>query len=182
MKIALTLFSFVLLPFAVAQAEPPKFDILVTADKFNFSPDLRQITLYSPTVNLKYEKANTHFQSLSINDFINLWKPSPGNKNSFSASNPNAILTSWNNEKNYLEASFIIEKTSVQGNKLVLDVKYLEEGKAHKTANALLLTIDAQPATREDLQKFLASSTQGASVAVIVDTPDDPWNPHGGPH
>lgn len=182
MKIVLTIFSFVLLTFAVAHAETPKFDILVTADKFNFSPNLRQITLYSPTVNLKYEKANTHFQSLSIHDFHNLWKPSPGNKNSFSVSNPNAILTCWNNEKNYLESSFIIENTSIQGNKLVLDVKYLEDGKAYKAANALPLTIDAQPATHEDLQKFLASSNQGASVAVIVDTPDDPLNPHGGPH
>ncbi|OJW53369.1 MAG: hypothetical protein BGO67_01305 [Alphaproteobacteria bacterium 41-28] len=182
MKIVLTVFSFIVLTFAVAHAEPPKYDILVTAGKLNFSPDLRQITLYSPNVNLKYEKANTHSQSLSINDFINLWKPSPGNKNSFAASNPNAILTCWNKEKNYLEASFIIEKTSVQGNKLVFDVKYLERDKAEEAADILPVTIDAEAATKDDLQKFLTSSTQVASVAVIVDNPDNPIDPHGGRH
>jgi hypothetical protein len=187
MKIALTVFSFVLLTFAVAHAESPKVDILVTAEKFKFSPDFRQVRLYSPAVNLKYEKANTHSQNLSINDFVNLWNPSPEDKKGFALSNPNAILTCWNSKKNYLETSFIIHKTSRQGNELVLDVKYLEGEKAQRLANALPITIDQKPATREDVQNFLAYATQGASVAVIVDNPhmpppSNPWNPHGGKH
>jgi hypothetical protein len=178
MKIVLPFFSFVLLTLPVAHAEPPKFDILITAKKFDFSPNLQQISLYSPSINLKIEKGNTDLKSLSVDNFTNLWKSSPEDKKSFAADNPNAILTSWNNEKNYLETSFIIEKTSVQGNKLILDVKYLEGDKAQNSSNALPITIDSQATTKEGLQKFLTSSTGGASVVVIVDSPGGPVDPH----
>ncbi len=176
MKKTLTFFSSVLLTLAAANAEAPKYDILISAAHFKISPDLRQIVLYSPTVNLKNEKENTHLKSLSVNEFINLWRTSPQDKKSFAASPPNAILTSWNKEKNYLETSFIIQKTSIDGNKLVLDVKYLEEEKA---ANNLPIRINTHPATKKDLQKYLGSLQQGTSVSIIV---DNPWNPHGGPH
>ncbi len=179
MKKIVILFFCALLSLTEAHAEASKFDILINANNFKFSPDLRQIVFYDPTLNLKNEKENTALQRLSANDFVNLWNPTSKDKKSFATSNPNAILTCWNKEKNYLEASFIIQNTSLQGNKLVLDVKYLEGEKPQKSANALPLTINAKPAHRKNLQDFFTSSGQEASVTVIV---DNPWNPHGGKH
>ncbi|HUX78242.1 MAG TPA: hypothetical protein VMW10_00635 [Alphaproteobacteria bacterium] len=173
---------FLLLTLITVYANASKYDILINAANFNFSPDLRQITLDSPIFSLKNETSNTHLQSLSVNDFMKLWKPSPTDKKGFAALNPNAILTCWDKEKNYLESSFIIKKPYIKGSNFVLDVEYLEKGKDLKIAGALPIIVNSKPATKSDLDKFLANSAEGASVVIIVDNPSNPFDPHGGKH
>ncbi len=138
-------------------------DIIINSGGLGFSNDFTQVYLTSPTVNMKQSTNSTKMQPISVDEFISLWSTKEELAD-FDKSQRNAILSSWDEENNYLESSFIIKSAEKQGDKLALNVQYLTNPSEKITP----ISINSEPAQKADLSEFL-SGTDKAAVTILVD-------------
>lgn len=153
---------------AVSQSTqtPPKqggTDIIINSGGLGFSNDFAQVYLTTPTVNMKQAINSTKMQPITVDKFISLWT-AEDKSSDFDKVQPNAILSSWDEDNNYLESSFIITSAEKQGDKLALNVQYLTNPNESITP----ISINSKPAMKTDLSEFL-SGTDQAAVTILVD-------------
>lgn len=138
-------------------------DIIINSGGLGFSNDFTQVYLTTPTVNMKQATNSTKMQPITVDKFISLW--TAGDKSSdFDKVKPNAILSSWDQDNNYLESSFIIKSAEKQGDRLALNVQYMTNPNEKITP----ISINNEPAMKSDLSEFL-SGTDQAAVTILVD-------------
>lgn len=139
-------------------------DIIINAAGLKFSKDFSQIELETPLINAKQEVEKTKLKGMSVDTFVSFWD-SNSKSGTFSRSEPNAILSSWDENNDYLETTFVIHSVEKTETGLRLNIEYLINDKVNVTP----VSINNKPVEFSELAKYVEGDPS-ASVTVLVDS------------
>ena len=171
MLLAFALCSFIL-PSAFANT-PTGRDIVITMPDVTIDTVEKaqnneiRITLKNPTINYKSEYGTQGLQAITPEDLASLWTTKNSAGDSFPEDAPNASLSFWDANGEFIQTDFVIQNVQREANELIMIAKLIQNSStkiAQNNKQATVLTV-------AQLQKESIGAKKNSIVMLVDSSP-----------